>query len=45
MSNDKEHAAGNTTGLFRLANEDREMIENLGANEFVSTMDLIQAQG
>lgn len=41
----KEHAAGNTTGLFRLANEDREMIENLGANEFVSTMDLIQAQG
>jgi len=41
----KEHVAGNTTGLFRLANEDREMIEKLGANEFVSTMDLIQAQG
>ncbi|MBL7724021.1 MAG: aldo/keto reductase [Chitinophagaceae bacterium] len=41
----KEHVAGNTTGLFQLANEDREMIEKLGANEFVSTMELIQAQG
>ena len=41
----KEHVTGNTTSLFRLATEDREMIENLGANEFVSTMDLIEAQG
>lgn len=41
----KEHVAGNTTGLFQLANEDREMIEKLGVNEFVSTMELIQAQG
>lgn len=41
----KEHVAGNTTGLFRLATEDREMIEKLGANEFGSTMELIRAQG
>lgn len=41
----KEHVTGNTTGLFLLANEDKVMIEKLGVNDFVSTMEMIQAQG
>jgi aryl-alcohol dehydrogenase-like predicted oxidoreductase len=41
----KEHVAGNTSGQFRLAPEDREMIEKLGVNEFASIMELIKAQG
>ena len=35
----------NTTGLFQLDKPDREMIENLGASDFVSVMKLIQQQG
>jgi aryl-alcohol dehydrogenase-like predicted oxidoreductase len=35
----------NTTGLFQLDNNDRLMIEELGASDFVQVMDLIQKQG
>jgi len=35
----------NTTGLFQLDNDDRSMIERLGATDFVQLMDLIQKQG
>ncbi len=35
----------NTTGLFQLDNDDRLMIERLGATDFVHVMDLIQKQG
>ena len=35
----------NTTGLFRLDNDDRVVIEQLGATDFVQVMDLIQKQG
>ena len=35
----------NTTGLFQVDKPDREMIENLGATDFVSIMKLIQVQG
>jgi len=35
----------NTTGLFQLDRDDRSMIENLGATDFVQVMELIQKQG
>lgn len=35
----------NTTGLFKLKDEDRLMIEQLGVKDFVQVMDLIQKQG
>jgi aryl-alcohol dehydrogenase-like predicted oxidoreductase len=35
----------NTTGLFQLGTDDRSMIEQLGATDFVQVMDLIQKQG
>jgi aryl-alcohol dehydrogenase-like predicted oxidoreductase len=35
----------NTTGLFQLDRDDRFMIEQLGATDFVQVMDLIQKQG
>ena len=35
----------NTTGLFQLKSDDRSLIEQLGATEFVQVMDLIQKQG
>jgi aryl-alcohol dehydrogenase-like predicted oxidoreductase len=35
----------NTTGLFQLDSNDRLMIEQLGATDFVQVMDLIQKQG
>jgi aryl-alcohol dehydrogenase-like predicted oxidoreductase len=35
----------NTTGLFRMDNEDMELIEKLGQGEFVNVMKLIQQQG
>ena len=35
----------NTTGLFKLENADRLMIEQLGQADFISVMDLIQKQG
>jgi aryl-alcohol dehydrogenase-like predicted oxidoreductase len=35
----------NTTGLFQLAIDDRSMIEQLGAADFVQVMELIQKQG
>ena len=35
----------NTTGLFQLDNDDRLVIEQLGATDFVQVMDLIQKQG
>jgi len=35
----------NTTGLFQLDSDDRLMIEQLGATDFVQVMDLIQKQG
>lgn len=35
----------NTTGLFQLDKDDRLMIEQLGATDFVQVMDLIQKQG
>jgi len=35
----------NTTGLFQLDGDDRLVIEQLGATDFVQVMDLIQKQG
>jgi len=35
----------NTTGLFQLDSDDRSVIEQLGATDFVRVMDLIQKQG
>lgn len=35
----------NTTGLFQLDSDDRSMIEQLGATDFVQVMDLIQKKG
>ena len=35
----------NTTGLFQLDSNDRSVIEELGATDFVHVMDLIQKQG
>ena len=35
----------NRTGLFQLDRDDRSMIENLGATDFVQVMELIQKQG
>ena len=35
----------NTTGLFQLDSNDRSVIEELGATDFVQVMDLIQKQG
>jgi aryl-alcohol dehydrogenase-like predicted oxidoreductase len=35
----------NTTGLFQLDNQDMSLIEQLGKNEFVEVMKLIQQQG
>jgi hypothetical protein len=35
----------NTTGLFQLDRDDRSMIEQLGATDFVQVMELIQKQG
>jgi len=35
----------NTTGLFQLDRNDRSMIEQLGATDFIQVMDLIQKQG
>jgi aryl-alcohol dehydrogenase-like predicted oxidoreductase len=35
----------NTTGLFQLDRDDRLMIEQLGATDFIQVMDLIQKQG
>jgi aryl-alcohol dehydrogenase-like predicted oxidoreductase len=35
----------NTTGLFKLDSDERLMIEQLGATDFVQVMDLIQKQG
>jgi aryl-alcohol dehydrogenase-like predicted oxidoreductase len=35
----------NTTGLFRLENADRELIEKLGTTDFMGVMKLIQQQG
>lgn len=35
----------NTTGLFKLENEDMRLIEKLGATDFVEVMKLIQQQG
>lgn len=39
------HAEINTTGLVRLDNADRELIEQLGATHFVPIMEMIQKQG
>lgn len=39
------HAEMNTTGLVRLDNADRELIEQLGATHFVPVMEMIQKQG
>lgn len=39
------HAEMNTTGLVRLDNADRELIERLGATSFVPVMEMIQKQG
>jgi aryl-alcohol dehydrogenase-like predicted oxidoreductase len=35
----------NTTGLFQLERDDRSLIEQLGAKDFVQVMNLIQKQG
>jgi Predicted oxidoreductases (related to aryl-alcohol dehydrogenases) len=35
----------NTTGLFKLENADRVLIEQLGTTEFVDLMELIRKQG
>ncbi len=40
-----EQVVLNTTGLFQLDSNDRSMIEQLGATDFVQVMDLIQKQG
>lgn len=40
-----EQVSLNTTGSFQLDKQDMELIEQLGANEFVSVMKLIQQQG
>jgi len=40
-----EHVIQNTTGLARLDNTDMKMIEDLGKEDFVATMELIQKQG
>jgi len=40
-----EQAQLNTTGLFQLDSDDRSVIEQLGATDFVRVMDLIQKQG
>ena len=39
------HAEMNTTGLVRLDNADRELIEHLGETSFVPVMEMIQKQG
>ena len=39
------HAEMNTTGLVRLDNADRELIEQLGATHFVPVLEMIQKQG
>lgn len=38
-------AAQNTSGLFRLGQKDRQLIEDLGVNDFTAVMKLIQQQG
>jgi hypothetical protein len=38
-------AEQNTTGLFRLAAADRQLIEGLGQTDFAEVMKLIQQQG
>ena len=40
-----EHAQNNTSGLFRLDEGDRQMIEERGMNEFSGLMDRIKKQG
>lgn len=40
-----EHVISNTSGLFKLENADRILIEEMGRNEFVQIMDLIRLQG
>jgi len=40
-----EQVQMNTTGLFQLDSDDRSLIEQLGATDFVQVMDLIQKQG
>ena len=35
----------NTTGLFRLASEDLQLIEKMGATDFIPVLELIQRQG
>jgi aryl-alcohol dehydrogenase-like predicted oxidoreductase len=39
------HVADNTTGLFTLDKQDRELIEQYGRTDFVQVMELIQQQG
>ena len=39
------HARTNTTGIFRLENSDKLMIEELGKNQFVKVMELIKSKG
>ncbi len=39
------HAENNTTGLVRLEEEDKKLIERLGTDNFVSVMEIIQKQG
>jgi aryl-alcohol dehydrogenase-like predicted oxidoreductase len=39
------HAESNTTGLVRLEEEDRELIERFGTGNFVPVMEMIQKQG
>lgn len=39
------HAEMNTTGLVRLHEDDKELIEQLGATHFVPVMEMIQKQG
>jgi aryl-alcohol dehydrogenase-like predicted oxidoreductase len=40
-----QHVMDNTSGLFKLNQEDINLIEQLGATDFVTVMELIQRQG
>ncbi len=41
----EQHVRKNTSGLFKLKKEDRNFIEQLGENDLVSVLNLIQKQG